>query len=321
MPRLPPHLLHRAHAHSPLLPLLLPPCRDAPSALSELRWLRAHAATTSQPLRPLCERRRRGEPLQYILGTQPFGDLEMLCRRGVLIPRDRRPNPPPRRPPRHHQPPTTRPLRILDLCTGTGCIPLLLHSLLPASTTTLAIDISPRAIHLARRNLRHNVGRGALPASAAQNVTFQRGDVLDVPKLLDAVRAHFGPGEGGGRGVVDVVVSNPPYISARGFDVETAASVRRYEPRLALVPGGEGGDGFYPVVGRVAGELGAGVVVVEVGGWGQAGRVRRRWREEGMGGWEGVEVWKDYAGRGRGVVAWRGVGWEWMGGGCGGEVN
>ncbi|RPB16196.1 S-adenosyl-L-methionine-dependent methyltransferase [Morchella conica CCBAS932] len=238
MPRLPPHLLHRAHAHSPLLPLLLPPCRDAPSALSELRWLRAHAATTSQPLRPLCERRRRGEPLQYILGTQPFGELEILCRRGVLIPRQETED-------LIHRlaallattnPPTTRPLRILDLCTGTGCIPLLLHSLLPASTTTLAIDISPRAIHLARRNLRHNVGLGALPASAAQNVTFQRGDVLDVPKLLDAVRAHFGPGEGGGRGVVDVVVSNPPYISARGFDVETAASVRRYEPRLALVP-------------------------------------------------------------------------------------
>ncbi|KAH0609746.1 uncharacterized protein H6S33_012292 [Morchella sextelata] len=323
MPRLPPHLLHRARAHNPLLPLLLPECRDPASALSELRWLRAHAHATAQPLRPLCERRRRGEPLQYILGTQPFGALEILCRRGVLIPRQETEDLIHRLAARlththththTHTPPAHRPLRILDLCTGTGCIPLLLHSLLPSSSI-LAIDISPVAVALSRRNLAHNIALGALPPAAAHSVAFRVGDVLDVPGLLGAVRAHFGGEEGEGRGVVDVVVANPPYVSARGFDVETARSVRRYEPRLALVPrGGEwegdgGGDGFYPVVGRVAGELGAGVVAVEVGGWAQAGRVRGVWEGEGEG-WE-VEVWADYAERGRGVVAWRG---EWGGG-------
>ncbi|KAI5849630.1 S-adenosyl-L-methionine-dependent methyltransferase [Morchella snyderi] len=303
MPRLPPHLLHQARAHSPLLPLLLPECRAPSPALSELRWLRAHAAETRQPLRALCERRGRGEPLQYILGTQPFGALEILCHRGVLIPRQETEHLIHRLAARL----PSRPLRILDLCTGTGCISLLLHSLLhhhhhhPTPPTLLGIDLSPRAVSLARRNLAHNIALGALPAAAAAHVSFLVGDVLDGSALLAAVRAHFG-GDGG----VDVVVANPPYISVRGFAVETARSVRRYEPRLALVPGdGDGGgDGFYPVVGRVAGELGAGVVAVEVGGWGQAGRVQRGWE----GGWRAVEVWQDYAGRGRGVVAVR-EGW------------
>lgn len=102
MPRLPPALIHRARAQHALLPLLLRTCRDLPSALNELRWLREHALancqvtlTTSgqilttwpQHLCRMCLERARGKPLQYILGTQPFGALEILCKRGVLIPR------------------------------------------------------------------------------------------------------------------------------------------------------------------------------------------------------------------------------------------
>ena len=95
MPRLCTSLLLHAHAISPLLPLLLRACRDLPSARNELRWLRQHAATktsksASNPqtsLHHMCAERARGRPLQYILGTQPFGALEILCKPGVLIPR------------------------------------------------------------------------------------------------------------------------------------------------------------------------------------------------------------------------------------------
>ena len=108
MPRLPPDLLLRAYRQDPLLPLLLRECRDLPSARNELRWLRSHALaeysdlklkrrkwTTAHlqapgwrtRLRSMCQARARGEPLQYILGDQPFGDLQILCRKGVLIPR------------------------------------------------------------------------------------------------------------------------------------------------------------------------------------------------------------------------------------------
>lgn len=96
MPRIPHSLLRRARAISKLLPLLLPTCRDIPSARNELRWLGEHAtertvsssgASWRALLRKLCVQRGRGKPLQYILGNQPFGDLEILCRKGVLIPR------------------------------------------------------------------------------------------------------------------------------------------------------------------------------------------------------------------------------------------
>lgn len=102
MPRLPPSLIRSAHSLHPLLPRLLRPCRDLESARNELRWLREHAIhldllhqTKPESGRPrwqhklsqLCRERERGKPLQYVIGLQPFGDLEILCRRGVLTPR------------------------------------------------------------------------------------------------------------------------------------------------------------------------------------------------------------------------------------------
>lgn len=108
MPRIPPSVLLRAHRISPHLATLLPTCRELPSALNELRWIREHVLLSSsaaaqcprqrqQPTTKnkilerqvalLCQRRGRGEPLQYVLGSQPFGNLDIMCRSGVLIPR------------------------------------------------------------------------------------------------------------------------------------------------------------------------------------------------------------------------------------------
>ena len=97
MPRLSPFLLRHARHQDPLLVPLLRPCQDLESACNELRWLREHALKTVNAsstasawryrLHKLCLERSKGKPLQYILGTQPFGDLEILCKPGVLIPR------------------------------------------------------------------------------------------------------------------------------------------------------------------------------------------------------------------------------------------
>ena len=100
MPRLPTGLLRHARAQEPLLVPLLRTCRDLNSARNELRWLREHVEqnllkkglpaeglAVRQSLRRLCHERGRGKPLQYILGTEYFGELELLCRPGVLIPR------------------------------------------------------------------------------------------------------------------------------------------------------------------------------------------------------------------------------------------
>jgi hypothetical protein len=100
MPRIPNALLRKAHAIDPLLPALLAPCRDLHAAQSELRWLREHVEKVARArarrgdrlakgamLRRLIQDRASGKPLQYILGTEFFGNLEVRCRPGVLIPR------------------------------------------------------------------------------------------------------------------------------------------------------------------------------------------------------------------------------------------
>lgn len=98
MPRLSRKLLSRAYNISPLLPALLRTCRTLPSARNELRWLREHVDTNFPSMKygedqnysllaHLCRQRSRGVPLQYLLGSQPFGELDIICRPGVLIPR------------------------------------------------------------------------------------------------------------------------------------------------------------------------------------------------------------------------------------------
>src|SRR5437016_2633587 len=98
MPRLSPSLLIAASREHPLLPLIIKSTRNLRAAQNELRWLRAHAIARSafrhsrapkwkKLLRIFCEERARGRPLQYVMGSQPFGDLEIECRPGVLIPR------------------------------------------------------------------------------------------------------------------------------------------------------------------------------------------------------------------------------------------
>jgi len=96
MPRIPPLLFRTAKAIDRILPKLLPQCRDLRAAQNELQWLREHAEKVARAqraktkgalLRDFVQQRVRGRPLQYILGTEFFGDLELRCRPGVLIPR------------------------------------------------------------------------------------------------------------------------------------------------------------------------------------------------------------------------------------------
>lgn len=95
MPRINPKDFLRARAINDALLSLLPVCRDLTSAQNELRWMRQHAINVSRRarvdqkdvLRSYVARRIQGEPLQYILGSEYFGELEIKCRPGVLIPR------------------------------------------------------------------------------------------------------------------------------------------------------------------------------------------------------------------------------------------
>jgi hypothetical protein len=100
MPRIPTSLLRQAHTIDPLLPSLLAPCRDLQAARNELRWLREYVERVAKArqargdilakgalLRQMIKERVMGKPLQYIMGSEYFGDLEIRCSPGVLIPR------------------------------------------------------------------------------------------------------------------------------------------------------------------------------------------------------------------------------------------
>ncbi len=166
-------------------------------------------------------RRLTGEPVAYITGQWEFYGIPLEITRDVLIPRV-----------------DTEVLvdtavaslrgrkmdaRILDLCSGSGCIGCAIAEVMPKSRVVLA-DISPEAMALARRNVERNGLQG--------RVSFLPADVMQPPPIMT--------------GSFDLVVSNPPYIPT--VDIFTLdPSVRDYEPVWAL-DGGEDGLDFYRAI-------------------------------------------------------------------------
>ncbi|MDR1185652.1 MAG: peptide chain release factor N(5)-glutamine methyltransferase [Coriobacteriales bacterium] len=167
-----------------------------------------------------------GEPLQYILGKAPFRYLEFKVRPGVLIPR-------PEteilvdavitelRALRVSRTSARRAARVLDLCTGTGCIAFSLLYECP-DVRLVATDIDPAAIELARENSRD------LGLDGEERLIILADD-LATSLLANAAN----------RGSFDVVVSNPPYIPTAELN-KLPLEITNYEPRRAL-DGGEDG--------------------------------------------------------------------------------
>ncbi len=130
--------------------------------------------------------------------------------------------------------------RVLDLCTGSGCIGLATGSVLPDAEIWLA-DLSPEALAVARRNVRNH--------GMKDRVRVVQSDVFD--GLATAPR-------------FDLIVSNPPYVDAG--DMAGLAPEYRHEPSLGLAAGADGLN----VVRRILSEAGqhladGGVLIVEVG--------------------------------------------------------
>ena len=217
-------------------------------------------------VRELVDRHLAGEPVAYLIGEWEFYGLPLDISRDVLIPR-----------------PDTevlveqaieylRPLgecRVLDLCAGSGCIGLALASQLPQCRVVLG-ELSDGALRICRQNIRRN--------GLTARVVPLTADARERPeKSLGEFRC---------------IVSNPPYIP-RG-DWETLdASVRDYEPRLAL-DGGEDGLDFYRSICEKWREalVPGGRLYFEVG-IGQADSVLRLMRAQGFG---DIQVVKDYHG-------------------------
>lgn len=168
----------------------------------------------------LC-RRVQGEPLQYITATQEFMGLELQVGPGVLIPRQDTETLVEHVLEFLQEKPAQR-VRVLDLCTGSGCIAVSVAHYHPSAEVT-AVDISETALDIAQRN--------AAALQLDNRVAFLQGD------LYEAL------GAGIETGVFDVIVSNPPYIAS--WEMETLErQVREYEPAIAL-EGGQDGLEFY----------------------------------------------------------------------------
>ncbi|KAJ7647132.1 S-adenosyl-L-methionine-dependent methyltransferase [Roridomyces roridus] len=200
----------------------------------EYQWMK-RAVSPILPLREMLERRVAGEPLQYILGEQPFGPLSIKLRSPVLIPRPETEDWAIRLAERLASRPHTRPLSMLDLGTGTGCIPLLICSLLPpGSVQATGIDISEEAVKLATEN-------AALCSPSGNTFRAVRASFLDplFPHPNLGVHPPF-----------DIVTSNPPYISWHEY-TQLSRSVTDYEDPRALFGGPDGLD-FYHAIAALA---------------------------------------------------------------------
>ena len=200
-------------------------------------------------------RRLAGEPAAYITGGWEFFGLPFLVTPQVLIPRmdTEVAAEAALRLLREREAP-----RVLDLCTGSGCLGIALAVHLPGARLVLA-DCSAEALRVARRN-------------SVINRVSARCALVEADALSPPPAALSG---------LDLIVSNPPYIRSdeiEGLDV----SVRDYEPRLAL-DGGEDGLRFYRSICRdwQAALVPGGFLVLECGE-GQAAAVAAIGEEAGL---------------------------------------
>jgi release factor glutamine methyltransferase len=191
--------------------------------------------------RELVRRRAEGTPVAYLVGRREFYSLDFEVNSDVLIPR-----------PETEllvvalldhvkkRPASQTIIEIADVGTGSGVLGVCAAKYVPKSHVT-AIDISPAALAVARRNAeRHGV---------ADRISFVEGNVLST----EPPEPRF-----------DYIVSNPPYVSTAEME-KLDRDVRKHEPHIALRAGDKGIDVIAPLIEQSAARLKPnGVLLIEV---------------------------------------------------------
>jgi release factor glutamine methyltransferase len=207
-------------------------------------WLYTHPETvlTNRQLatfEALLRRRQQREPVAYLTGLREFYGLDFEVTSDVLVPR-----------------PETEllvetaiqlsetisqpaPFTIADIGTGSGCIAIALAKNIP-HTQLLAVDVSAKALRVAQHNAKKN--------NVTEKITFLHGSLL-TPLSKP----------------VDVIVSNPPYVSQSEL-AEAMPEVQHYEPVLAL----DGGEDGLNIIRQLLAQAGqklnpGGCLLIEIG--------------------------------------------------------
>jgi release factor glutamine methyltransferase len=188
--------------------------------------------------RELVRRRAEGTPVAYLVGRREFYSLDFEVNSDVLIPR-----------PETEllvvalldhvkkRPASEVTIQIADVGTGSGILAVCAAKYVPKVRVT-AIDISPAALAVARRNAeRHGV---------ADRITFVEGNILST----EPPEPRF-----------DYIVSNPPYVSTAEME-QLDRDVRDHEPELALRAGEKGTDVIAPLIEQAASRLRPGGVLL-----------------------------------------------------------
>ncbi len=260
-------------------------------------------------LEELAVRRAGREPLQYICGRWPFLTFELAVGPGVLCPRADT----------EVVAETAAALldgvkapRVLDLCAGTGCLGLGVKSLCSDARVT-CLEKSPEALRYLRLNAACALaGEAAAPGGMEDLLepdAFAEADALAALGLDGMAPPAVEVAEGDlfsywqtlPPGGLDLIVSNPPYLTAEEMACLQPETAR--EPAMALAAGADGLD-FYRAIAAHYGDAlrPGGALVLEIG-WQQREAVAALLDASG---WTGIACRKDYGGNDRCITARRG---------------
>ena len=220
----------------------------------------------------LLEKRCNNVPYAYIVGHKEFMKLDFLVNNNVLIPREdteilvlrvielakeiKKEN-----------------IKILDLCTGSGCIAISLYDYIPGAEVT-ASDISQEALEVAKKNAALN----------RASISFVKSDLFDnISK-----ESKF-----------DIIVSNPPYIKTKVIDT-LQKEVKDNEPMMALDGGEDGLDFYKKICNEAKAFLNEGGFVAFEIGYDQANEVSNILEQSR---YKNINVYKDFSENDRVVIA------------------
>lgn len=226
-------------------------------------------------LEDLARQRAERIPLQYLAGRWPFLDMELAVGPGVLIPRADTEVVCEAAAARVRDLPAPR---VLDLCAGTGALGLGVRSLVPAAHVTL-LEKSPEAFAYLQRNCTEQAAAGTGPAPVPV-----QGDIFTWQDTLSA-------------GQLDLIVSNPPYLT--GEEMDALQPEVTFEPAMALAAGADGLDFYRHIAATYRAPLRPGGWLVLEIGWQQEQAVRALLAAQG---WTNIGSGQDYGGNPR--VVW-----------------